>query len=301
MKNIGLRIDVDTWRGTKEGVPRLLELLSEQNIQATFFFTVGPDNMGRHLWRLVKPQFLLKMFRSSAPTLYGWNILLAGTAWPGREIGKELAKQIQDTAKTHEVGIHAWDHFAWQTWSGIWSKKKLTEQIRIAQNLLTTIIKRPVTCSAAAGWRADNRIIEIKQQFNFQYNSDCRGIEPFQVILENGNLSTVQIPVTQPTFDEVINQSTTRKNYNRFIINNMNADKGTPVYTIHAEIEGMSLHTMFQELLSIAKSEGIQFCPLRELLFKKNIKFPISKVIRRKIPGREGWVGCQQLLTPIKE
>jgi hypothetical protein len=42
-----LKTDVDTLKGYREGVPRLLEIFRTRKIKASFFFSFGPDNSGR--------------------------------------------------------------------------------------------------------------------------------------------------------------------------------------------------------------------------------------------------------------
>lgn len=294
MKRVGLRIDVDTWRGTRDGVPRLLDILDQYDVRASFFFSVGPDNMGRHLWRLLKPAFLWKMLRSNAVSLYGWDILLAGTAWPGRRIGDGNAAILQQAAAQHEVGLHAWDHFAWQTWAGIWSPAQLHQQIKQGKETLEAILGQAVTCSAVAGWRADQRVIDAKQSFDFRYNSDCRGSTPFRPQLSNGAWGTPQVPVTLPTWDEVIGRAATPATYNRYILNVMHQASQTPVYTVHAEVEGIACLSVFTELLAMACREDIVFCPLGDLLPDNQTTLPSGSVVRGQLAGREGWLGCQQ-------
>ncbi|HZS69639.1 MAG TPA: 4-deoxy-4-formamido-L-arabinose-phosphoundecaprenol deformylase, partial [Burkholderiales bacterium] len=73
---LGLKIDVDTLRGTQESVPRLVELLKRHGAGATFLFSLGPDHTGRALRRVFRKDFLKKVSRTSVLEHYGVRTLL---------------------------------------------------------------------------------------------------------------------------------------------------------------------------------------------------------------------------------
>ncbi|GHK95282.1 hypothetical protein ECZU20_00320 [Escherichia coli] len=210
---------------------------------------------------------------------------------PGKEIGHANADIIREAAKHHEVGLHAriTMHGKPIAVTGI---GKHWSTILHAAFAPEEIIGQPVTCSAAAGWRADQQVIEAKEAFHLRYNSDCRGAMPFRPLLESGNPGTAQIPVTLPTWDEVIGRDVKAEDFNGWLLNRILRDKGMPVYTIHAEVEGCAYQHNFVDLLKRAAQEGVTFCPLSELL---SGTLPLGQVVRGNIAGREGWLGCQQI------
>lgn len=54
---LAIKIDVDTYRGTRDGVPALAKLLKKRAVPATFLFSFGPDNTGKALRRIFGRDF----------------------------------------------------------------------------------------------------------------------------------------------------------------------------------------------------------------------------------------------------
>ena len=112
---LALKIDVDTLRGTREGVPTLVELLRKHGVTATFLFSLGPDHTGRAIKRVFRPGFLGKVRRTSVLRHYGVRTLLYGTLLPGPDIGRRAADVMRGVRDAgHETGVHCWDHIRWQ-------------------------------------------------------------------------------------------------------------------------------------------------------------------------------------------
>lgn len=291
---IGLRIDADTYRGTRYGIPNLIKLLARYRIRASIFFSIGPDNMGRHLFRLCRPDFLKKMLRSKAPNLYGWDIVCRGTLLPGPVIGKHLGAIVRAANESgHEIGLHAWDHHAWQVHVAQWNDNTIETSLRKGVRMLSSICGSVPECSAAPGWRCNNTTLVQKENFCFEYNSDCRGTSIFYPVVDGRALSQPQIPTTLPTYDEVIGCNGIRdKNYNDYLLSLVKPER-LNVLTIHAEVEGMVCEPLFERFIISARSKKIKFVPLKELLFHTQ-RIDRGIISLGSISGRHGWVACQR-------
>ncbi len=205
--HIGLKVDVDTLRGTREGVPRLTALFKKLGIDATFYFSVGPDNTGRAMRRVFRKGFAKKVARTSVLKHYGMKTLLYGVLLPGPDIGlKAGAIDAQRARQGFEVGLHTYDHVRWQdnvaSASAAWTRIEFERGMNAFERVFGYYPKS----HAAAGWQINAHALELEREYGLSFASDTRGQTPFWPMLPARRSSCPQLPTTLPTFDELLGQ-----------------------------------------------------------------------------------------------
>ena len=294
---LALKIDVDTYRGTREGVPRLVDALKRHNAGATFLFSLGPDHTGRAITRAFRPGFMKKVSRTSVLEHYGIKTLLYGTLLPGPDIGKHCADILRSTRDAgFEVGIHTWDHVKWQDQVARSSERWTGEQMGAAYLRFSEIFGEPARTHGAAGWQVNVHALRLTQRLGFDYCSDSRGRCPFIPIYRGEIVACPQLPTTLPTLDELIGlDGLDADNVASHLLRLCEKPPPTGhVYTLHAELEGMKLLPLFESLLAGWKSMGFDLVPTRELFDALTLqKLPRHELVTGEIPGRSGTLALQ--------
>jgi undecaprenyl phosphate-alpha-L-ara4FN deformylase len=166
--------------------------------------------------------------------------------------------------------------------------EELRQELSSGAEMLRQILGAPVKTSAAPGWRADNRLLRVKLGFPFDYDSDCRGEAPFYPLVDGEKLPRLQIPVTLPTYDEVLGRNgVTDENYNDFQLSLLK-EESLNVLTVHAEAEGGRCSALFAAYMKRAIDRGYRFITMREAfeLCRKNAPDAVMEL--SPFPGREG-------------
>ena len=294
-----LKVDVDTDRGTREGVPNLVADCREAGAPACFLFSLGPDQTGRAISRVFRPGFFQKVSRTSVVQIYGLRTLLNGTLLPAPQIGRRNAavmRSVRDAG--YEVGIHCHNHYRWQDYLERMSLAEVREELVAARAEFLRIFGTEAQTAGAPGWQSNAKSREVYDEATLLYASDTRGGAPFFPRIGGQVFKTLEIPSTLPTFDELMG----RPEYpdNKLVahyLGLMKADAArTQVFTLHAEIEGMGRRGLFQNFLAACNLAGVEFIRMddyaRELLANR-AAIPVRDQVMAAIDGRSGVVAVQ--------
>jgi peptidoglycan/xylan/chitin deacetylase (PgdA/CDA1 family) len=296
MPYLALKIDVDTLRGTREGVPRLVDLLQRHRAGATFLFSLGPDHTGRAIRRVFRPGFLTKVSRTSVVEHYGIRQLLYGTLLPGPDIGRRCAPIMRRVAEQgFEVGIHTWDHIRWQDQvqgkNAAWTRREMQQAV----DRFTDIFGLPARTHGAAGWQMNPHAYRLEAAFGFDYCSDTRGAAPFLPVFDDGTTACPQLPTTLPTLDELIGVAGhDASECVDYLLRLTAEDSSSHVYTLHAELEGMKLAPAFEQLLEGWRAQGYTLSSVRTYFETLPVTtLPRHAVTLGTVPGRSGTLALQ--------
>ncbi len=269
MSLLALKVDVDTFRGTREGVPRLVDIFRRHGAGATFLLSLGPDHTGRAIRRVFRPGFFGKVRRTSVVSHYGLRTLLNGTLLPGPDIGRRGARIMRGVRDLgYECGIHCYDHVRWQdgvmTADAHWTAVELQKAIDRFDEIFGT----PPRTHGAAGWQMSVHAMRLTQQLGFDYCSDGRGRFPYLPVWNAELIRCPQFPTTLPTLDELIGrEGITAANVAARLLATtarVPAPQGH-VFTLHAELEGMKLAPVLEQLVIGWRAQGYTLVPVRAL------------------------------------
>ena len=291
---IALKVDVDTYIGTRDGVPALLDIFERFGIRATFYFSFGPDNSGKAIRRIfTRKGFLAKMIRTRAPSVYGLRTLLYGTILPAPMIGARCGEVIRRTERVgHEVGIHCWDHVKWHDLLPWMPKPTVAMELGQASATYEEILGHRTRTVAAPGWTVSADSLEVQDALLLDYCSDSRGTAPFYPLWEGRRFRTLQVPTTLPTTDELLGENgITASTLNDHFLSLIGP--GLNVMTIHAELEGKATASIFVDLLERLTSGEVRFITLAGAVQEFGSGALDCPVSMGDIEGRAGKVAIQ--------
>jgi undecaprenyl phosphate-alpha-L-ara4FN deformylase len=294
---LALKVDADTDRGTRIGIPNLVADCTEFGAPACFLFSLGPDQTGRAITRVFRPGFFGKVSRTSVVQIYGIRTLLNGTLLPAPHIGRRNADAMRAVrAAGLEVGIHCHNHYRWQDYVQGMDLESVRAEFGAARAEFVRIFGAEARTAGAAGWQSNSRSRAAYDEAGLLYSSDTRGDHPYFPRIDGTVYRTLEIPSTLPTLDELMGRPEfPDEAIAGHIVSLLRKDQ-LNVFTLHAEIEGMGRRGIFRELLAGCRKLGVEFVRLedeaRRLVLDRPM-VPVCDQLMAPIDGRSGLVATQ--------
>ncbi len=296
MQKLVLKVDVETLRGTRVGVPNLIALFQKKGVCATFLFSVGPDNTGKAIKQIFRPGFASKMRRSNYARQYGVPSVFYGTLMPAPDIGRQASDSMRAARDAgFECGLHSWDRVRWQDHVMQASLDWTESQMAFATSRFKEIFESAPKVHGAAGWQMSPHALRCTQQFGFSVCSDSRGTFPHFPLVKGEPVRVAQFPTTLPTLDEILSlPKMSARHVPAHLLSQTESHRHDHIFTLHAEREGVAHLDTLETLIDGWQQQGYELCALETLVAATDVRtLPYCEAQWADVPGRRGHVLTQ--------
>jgi undecaprenyl phosphate-alpha-L-ara4FN deformylase len=266
-KIVGLKIRIDSNKALKEALLSLIEVLKNYQAQCTFFVSSGKAGLGESPFALINPLWLREVIKSQQLKIEGYENVFSGILFPSKEIcqnGEAILTEIKE--KGFDLGSGCFSPPKWI--QGVLKRNEdlISQLYNRSIDEFEKVFKIRCTSFSAPSFFCSNATMLEKENFYFDFSSDCRGMDPFFPVIDTRVLKTPQVPVTLPLMSEWFCAGNgNAQSYFNFLLDEI-AKQKYPVYEIQPLYEGVSFKKDFEDFLKKAAETGIVFVSLRELL-----------------------------------
>ena len=181
-KTFSLRVDLESGKGIREGVPKILNLLKKYDVKASFYVTMGGESNLFELFRYRK-----KLPGKRKISVFSKKEILRMVFLPKDFVmeNREILRRI--LSEGHELGIHGWKH---REWTRGLEKLNVRKVVRKAIGKYIKLFGRTPQSFCAPAFRMNRRAVKILASEGIKVISDFPGKSPEKIE------GLVNIPIT---------------------------------------------------------------------------------------------------------
>lgn len=168
-KTFTLRVDVESNKGIKTGIPKLLDLLKKYDLKASFYLTMGGES---NLLDLLKYKKNLTSAGERKIKIWSLKEKLRMALLPKDFVknNKKVLKRIINEG--HELGIHGYKH---RVWTRGLEKIDFKKHIIKAKKKFFDLFGFYPTSWSSPGWNTNKKVIQELEKQEIKFISDFEG------------------------------------------------------------------------------------------------------------------------------
>jgi len=248
-KTFTLRIDLESQKGIKEGVPELLDLLKKYNLKASFYLVMGGEaNTLDYL------KYRRKLNNERKIKIWSLREKFRMVFFPKDFVIKNIKILKRILEEGHELGLHGWKHRAWtRGLEKINIKRHIIKSKRRYMNLFG---ENPKSFSSP-GFRVNNRVLNLLEKEGISFISDFEGSNPKNY----GKLRNIPITICGKNKMPIIEYLVTKRKTDEEILEILKSEiknKGLISFYIHGLFEARFKRDLLEKIFETIKKQKIK-------------------------------------------